>query len=271
LLQTNHRSKTLAIKRWMGQVLHSIQKIRIRVAVNENVRSLSFVSWKQKKCLSAITGLAIAWAGFFGPAVLRANADDSFHVVPFVSMTRTVNGPAFGAIEESMKQRDDVFELETAFSEVVRIQNDNHYSPTLSGGDLDASKAQETSLMRAEKGEKSSRMVSHSSRVVAGAAATGGGLFLASKKFSSSQKEKQDDVVENGGDISQQFQDATTKKVTENVSLSRFDDPVHVKARIQPKAPDEEAELAARYAEISDVGERAFQILLDLGMIELTT
>lgn len=39
------------------------------------------------------------------------------------------------------------------------------------------------------------------------------------------------------------------------------------KARKQPKTPEEEAILAARYAAIADVGERAFCILKDLGMI----
>jgi hypothetical protein len=41
-----------------------------------------------------------------------------------------------------------------------------------------------------------------------------------------------------------------------------------VDARRQPKPPEEEATLAAKYAAISDVGERAYQVLLDLGMIE---
>ncbi|KAG7365385.1 hypothetical protein IV203_038588 [Nitzschia inconspicua] len=38
-------------------------------------------------------------------------------------------------------------------------------------------------------------------------------------------------------------------------------------ARKQPKSPEEEARLAAKYAAIADVGERAFTILKDLGMI----
>ena len=42
----------------------------------------------------------------------------------------------------------------------------------------------------------------------------------------------------------------------------------YVKARKQPKLPKEEAILAARYAAIPTLEERAYQILIDLGMIE---
>jgi hypothetical protein len=37
--------------------------------------------------------------------------------------------------------------------------------------------------------------------------------------------------------------------------------------RIQPKLPSYEEKIAAKYSSISDVGERAFAILKDLGMI----
>jgi len=42
------------------------------------------------------------------------------------------------------------------------------------------------------------------------------------------------------------------------------------KAREQPKSPNKEATLAARYNSIPTVEERAYQILIDLGMIEAT-
>lgn len=41
-----------------------------------------------------------------------------------------------------------------------------------------------------------------------------------------------------------------------------------MKARQQPKSADEEAALAAKYAAL-ELGERAFQILVDLQMIDL--
>jgi len=42
----------------------------------------------------------------------------------------------------------------------------------------------------------------------------------------------------------------------------------YIDVRSQPKSVTEESTLAAKYASIPDVGDRAFQILLDLGMIE---
>ena len=43
------------------------------------------------------------------------------------------------------------------------------------------------------------------------------------------------------------------------------------RARQQPKLAKEEAELAAKYAAIESLSERAFQILLDLGMVQVTS
>ena len=40
------------------------------------------------------------------------------------------------------------------------------------------------------------------------------------------------------------------------------------RARMQPKSPTEEDALAAKYASIESVEERAYQILVDLGMVE---
>ena len=41
-------------------------------------------------------------------------------------------------------------------------------------------------------------------------------------------------------------------------------------SRQQPRPPEEEARLAAKYAAIEDLGERAFAILVDLGMVQVT-
>ena len=46
--------------------------------------------------------------------------------------------------------------------------------------------------------------------------------------------------------------------------------PKYRKARQQPKAPQEEDELKQKYASIDDIEERAYQILVDLGMVEPT-
>ena len=45
----------------------------------------------------------------------------------------------------------------------------------------------------------------------------------------------------------------------------------YIDARSQPKSVTEESALADKYSSIPDVGDRAFQILLDLGMIESTS
>lgn len=46
--------------------------------------------------------------------------------------------------------------------------------------------------------------------------------------------------------------------------------PDTVLSRHQPRPPEEEARLAAKYAAIEDLGERAFAILVDLGMVQVT-
>jgi hypothetical protein len=48
-------------------------------------------------------------------------------------------------------------------------------------------------------------------------------------------------------------------------------DEAFVEARCQPKSSDEEAKLIDRYHSIESTEERAFQILLDLGMIQEST
>ena len=42
-----------------------------------------------------------------------------------------------------------------------------------------------------------------------------------------------------------------------------------MKARMQPKSESEEASLSSKYAAMSSLGERAFAILIDLGMVDI--
>ena len=42
-----------------------------------------------------------------------------------------------------------------------------------------------------------------------------------------------------------------------------------VQARSQPKSPSEEKKLQRKYAAIPELGDRAYQILVDLGMVEV--
>jgi hypothetical protein len=72
-------------------------------------------------------------------------------------------------------------------------------------------------------------------------------------------------------------EDDKNKKVDSTVQPEATDNSVQVTGtttttttkdkRRQPKPSDEEAELAARYAAIQDIGERAYRILLDLDMV----
>lgn len=52
-------------------------------------------------------------------------------------------------------------------------------------------------------------------------------------------------------------------------SVLPLTDKVYVQARQQPKSPRQEAMLAEKYAAIESVEERAYQILIDLGMVEV--
>jgi len=55
----------------------------------------------------------------------------------------------------------------------------------------------------------------------------------------------------------------------DNSSVLPLTDTVYVQARQQPKSPKQEAILAEKYAVIETVEERAFQVLVDLGMVEV--
>jgi len=85
--------------------------------------------------------------------------------------------------------------------------------------------------------------------------------------------ERSDDIVEAYDNITPLRSEATVDQVAEStadevVRLPHLDQK-YVDARKQPKPPNEKAILAARYAAIPTVEERAYQILVDLGMIEV--
>ena len=64
--------------------------------------------------------------------------------------------------------------------------------------------------------------------------------------------------------------EATIESETEATSSEDSSEPEKVRdtlSRQQPLPPEEEAKLAAKYAAIEDIGERAFTILRDLGMV----
>jgi hypothetical protein len=104
------------------------------------------------------------------------------------------------------------------------------------------------------------------------AATTGTGLLVAAtKKILSNEEDSRDDehgkdVIMNDSVSNIKRDDNTVIVVDQSLPLC---DPEHLQARSQPKSSTEETELAVKYASISDVGERAFQILVDLGMVEM--
>ena len=81
----------------------------------------------------------------------------------------------------------------------------------------------------------------------------------------SSSDDSDNGLIEEEDNIQEQKKLADEEAITTEYPLmhQRF-----VDARAQPKSPDVEAALASKYAAIQSLEERAFQILLDLGMIE---
>ena len=78
-----------------------------------------------------------------------------------------------------------------------------------------------------------------------------------------------------------QLNDTTKKELEQVISITKewefqqeeaitsypLPDPKFVGSRRQPKSKDEEEMLKAKYGQIHDVSERAYQILVDLGLV----
>eukprot|EP00536_Pseudo-nitzschia_multiseries_P009045 jgi/Psemu1/306263/fgenesh1_kg.245_\ len=112
-------------------------------------------------------------------------------------------------------------------------------------------------------------------------AVVGGGVvtlpFLKKKIYATYSDENSDvdnERVQDGYDETIQL-DCGEKTVSPVVHVAKkeclpLSDPKYIKARAQPKSRNEEAALATRYSAIPTVEERSYQILIDLGMIEVT-
>jgi hypothetical protein len=80
--------------------------------------------------------------------------------------------------------------------------------------------------------------------------------------------EVEDDVVTpEADDSSSQTEDTETSEESTSEKSSTSEKALGALSKQQPRPPDEEAKLAAKYAAIEDLGERAFAILRDLGMV----
>lgn len=79
-----------------------------------------------------------------------------------------------------------------------------------------------------------------------------------------------DDVEPHKIDSKVEKEETGTSVSKEETSTSSDREKAIREARRQPKSPEEEARLAAKYAAIEDLSERAFTILVDLYMVEAT-
>ena len=249
---------------------------------------LSLFQWCRKKYLSTIMALAIALSCLFGPLLaLPANANASNDIAPngdggLVTKIRETPAIEVGSPLLETDGEEQCEMIENGKTAVVEEDQEDMADSagsstpskpsTLSGGSNTGSEMKDATKeveQHVEPETKTRQSTAKRSRVVAVATATGGGAFLLAKNRIS--KDGNDDEEDEVGVDEERIE--TTRKVPSTTKTTQslpLCDPVHRKAREeQPKSPAEEASLAARYAQISDVGERAFQILVDLGMIEL--
>jgi hypothetical protein len=69
------------------------------------------------------------------------------------------------------------------------------------------------------------------------------------------------------GDVEEDKEEVTSTTLESSSSASPVNDTDNAQSRQQPKSPEEEAKLAAKYGAIEDLGERAYTILRDLNMV----
>jgi hypothetical protein len=130
------------------------------------------------------------------------------------------------------------------------------------------------------KNDHMSKVIGAVGGVLAGSTVTRMALFLLKKDRNSSeimnqQDDDHDDDDDNDNDNDNDSNNKKTEIIRINSNTDRSSnilplcDPKYVQARKQPKSQKDEALLAARYGAISGLEEKAYQILVDLGMIEV--
>ncbi|KAG7367119.1 hypothetical protein IV203_029789 [Nitzschia inconspicua] len=250
--QESFRSKSRFCKRWLTQLRKDQSKFLL-------YSRLSFRNIRIKKYLSTIAAVAIVVASLFGPPALPVNAITDCDVSS-VSMARIANEPALiAAVEESIVETVSAVshEVESLCSEDMETKEEDPSSTSVTpGGDSDAWKVQQVKIAGTDD-RVSTTISSKSAGVVAGVAATSGGVIYARRKFQG-----------NGGDIPEETSDASMdpvpkksapERILDSSSSLPLNDPIYIQARNQPKPPAEEAEIAARYAEITDLGNECFK------------
>ena len=76
------------------------------------------------------------------------------------------------------------------------------------------------------------------------------------------------DDVTRKEEVNQVVSIAKEREVQQKQAVNPLRDPPLVGSRQQPKSQSEEEMLKTKYGQIDDVSERAYQILIDLGMVE---
>ena len=241
----------------------------------------------RKRYLSAVVALAIAVACWFGPLLapppahavgndalpnsgvlvtkvstepretkvtlkLQGQADVSDH-----QTLLTTNGGDVAALEEV--EAEDIAEDATLSSQ--------SQSTVHSGGAAATQPSEMEDAVVATPVKQKSNTARKRAVGVAVAATAGGGAFAVTKRRI---KNDESALEEMDASHSERIEQPKPKVAPVRTSQSLpLCDREHLKAREQPKSPVEESELATKYAQIDDVGERSFQILIDLVMIEL--
>jgi hypothetical protein len=119
------------------------------------------------------------------------------------------------------------------------------------------------------KNDHTSKVIGAVGGVIAGSTVTRTALFYLKKDKNSSEimNNQQDD--DDDDDNKKREIIKSNNNTDRSSNILPLCDPKYIQARKQPKSQKDEAILAARYGAISDLEEKAYQILVDLGMIEV--
>ena len=231
--------------------------------------------------------LAVAFACLFGPLLaLPAHATGGNDVMSNGVLVSKVSEPpqAMDTEEVAMVKQAvsgnqalcaaDSHESAAAEGEPINVAakgadtSSPNQSVIQSGGAIQQSETEDATLAAVAVATPVKQKSNNAGKRAAGvivATATGGGAFALTKR-----RIKRDGSASDEMEASERIEKKPRVAIPVQTSQSLpLCDPVHLKAREQPKGLVEESELATKYAQINDVGERAFQILIDLGMIEL--
>jgi hypothetical protein len=243
-------------------LFHNIFNHKETDSTRKDIRQFPLV---MKSVLSSLRNflavLAICLAAWSGPLIPPpAHAD--IHASPLVIMSSTGMADRFlveSTDDLSLVGKTTIFEADgTVASETTEPE-----ILELGSGDIAAD-----SSIPSEQAQRPSRSLVKTGTTVV---AMGSGAFVAIRRKKHAQR---DGNVDSALEDSTEDLPLTSSLMEDSTAFDGgqqglpYQDRKFVEARRQPKSPKEEAALAARYGAIEDVGERAYRILLDLGMIE---